>query len=119
MTLRLLLIECWTCFAADSEPLICLQTHLPGYVSDYSKLGEAGAQVIACVSVNDAFVMKAWGEQSGAEAKVRLSHLMNPQVYGKQEASMLWHRLVSPRFDRFACRVFACWLTLMESWPRP
>ena len=80
MTLRLLLIECWTCFAADSEPLICLQTHLPGYVSDYSKLGEAGAQVIACVSVNDAFVMKAWGEQSGAEAKVRLSLFMNPQA---------------------------------------
>ena len=77
MTLRLLLVECWICIAADSDSLICVQTHLPGYVNDYSKLSEAGAQVIACVAVNDAFVMKAWGEQSGAEAKVSWSHLMN------------------------------------------
>lgn len=50
--------------------MICLQTHLPGYVNDYAKLSEAGAQVIVCVSVNDAYVMKAWGDQTGAEAKV-------------------------------------------------
>ena len=68
--------EYWTCFAAACDSLICLQTHLPGYVNDYSKLSEAGAQVIACVAVNDAFVMKAWGEQSGAEAKVSWIHLM-------------------------------------------
>lgn len=48
------------------------KTHLPGYVNDFAKLTEAGAQVIACVSVNDAFVMKAWGEQAGADAKVSL-----------------------------------------------
>lgn len=46
------------------------QTHLPGYVSDYDKLKEAGAEVIACVSVNDPFVMGAWGEAHGAEGKV-------------------------------------------------
>lgn len=50
-----------------------MQTHLPGYVNDYAKLTEAGAQVIACVAVNDAYVMKAWAEQSGAEAKVSLT----------------------------------------------
>ena len=50
-------------------------------MNDYSKLGEAGAQVIACVAVNDAFVMKAWGEQSGAEAKVSWSYVvLNPEV---------------------------------------
>ncbi|KAL3149945.1 hypothetical protein ABBQ38_013306 [Trebouxia sp. C0009 RCD-2024] len=47
----------------------CSKTHLPGYVNDYAKLSEAGAQVIVCVSVNDAFVMEAWGKQTGAEAK--------------------------------------------------
>lgn len=87
MNSRLLLsgpkAEYWTCFAADSDSLTCLQTHLPGYVNDFSKLSEAGAQVIACVSVNDAFVMKAWGEQSGAEAKVSWGHLMlNSQELG-------------------------------------
>ena len=48
-----------------------LQTHLPGYINDYDKLTKAGAQVIACVAVNDAFVMTAWGEQAGAKDKVR------------------------------------------------
>ncbi len=50
----------------------CSKTHLPGYVSDYDKLTKAGAQVIACTAVNDAFVMAAWGEQNGADGKVGL-----------------------------------------------
>lgn len=48
----------------------CSKTHLPGYVSDYDKLTKAGAQVIACTAVNDAFVMAAWGEANGADGKV-------------------------------------------------
>ncbi|CAL5218679.1 g387 [Coccomyxa viridis] len=48
----------------------CSKTHLPGYISDYDKLTKAGAQVIACTSVNDAFVMAAWGEQNKADGKV-------------------------------------------------
>ncbi|CAK0773338.1 hypothetical protein CVIRNUC_004055 [Coccomyxa viridis] len=50
----------------------CSKTHLPGFVSDYDKLTKAGAQVIACTSVNDAFVMAAWGEQNGADGKVMM-----------------------------------------------
>jgi len=49
-----------------------MQTHLPGYITDYDKLTKAGAQVIVCVAVNDAFVMTAWGESAGAKGKVRL-----------------------------------------------
>lgn len=52
--------------------LCALQTHLPGYVNDYEKLKEAGAEVIVCVSVNDPFVMAAWGEAHNATGKVRL-----------------------------------------------
>ena len=48
-----------------------LQSHVPGYVKDYEKLQSAGAEVIACVSVNDAFVMKAWGDDTKATGKVR------------------------------------------------
>lgn len=38
--------------------------------SDHDKLKAAGAEVVACVSVNDPFVMAAWGEQHGAGGKV-------------------------------------------------
>ena len=40
----------------------CSAQHLPGYITNSSALKEKGADVIACVSVNDAFVMAAWGK---------------------------------------------------------
>ena len=40
----------------------CSVQHLPGFLEKYSDLKEKGVDVIACVSVNDPFVMKAWGE---------------------------------------------------------
>lgn len=52
---------------------MCLQTHLPGYVSDFDKLSQAGAQIIACVSVNDPFVMAEWGKVNKADGKVSMS----------------------------------------------
>jgi len=50
----------------------CSQTHLPGYVEDYDQIKAKGVDVIACVSVNDAFVMEAWGESQGAKGKIRM-----------------------------------------------
>ncbi|KAK9915561.1 hypothetical protein WJX75_000783 [Coccomyxa subellipsoidea] len=50
----------------------CSKTHLPGYISDYDKLTKAGAELIACVCVNDAFVAAAWGEANGADGKVKI-----------------------------------------------
>ena len=47
-----------------------LQTHLPGYVENYDKLKAAGAEVVACVAVNDVFVQDAWGREHKAEGKV-------------------------------------------------
>lgn len=44
----------------------CSEAHLPGYVVLADKLKEAGVDLIACVSVNDAFVMNAWGEAQNA-----------------------------------------------------
>lgn len=41
----------------------CSKTHLPGYIKEAEKLkSEKGVDLIACLSVNDAFVMTAWGE---------------------------------------------------------
>lgn len=50
----------------------CDQTHLPGYIADFDKFKAKGVDQIACVSVNDAFVMQAWGASQNAEGKVRM-----------------------------------------------
>ncbi|CAL8470163.1 g9705 [Coccomyxa elongata] len=50
----------------------CSKTHLPGYIADYDKITKAGADLIACVTVNDPFVTAAWGEANGADGKVRM-----------------------------------------------
>lgn len=45
----------------------CSASHLPGFVTLADKMHDKGVDMIACVSVNDAFVMKAWGEGQNAE----------------------------------------------------
>jgi len=45
----------------------CSVSHLPGYVSVADKLAEKGVDSIICLSVNDAFVMDAWGKSQNAE----------------------------------------------------
>ncbi|XP_067938535.1 peroxiredoxin-5, mitochondrial-like isoform X2 [Watersipora subatra] len=50
----------------------CSQTHLPGYVENADEFKKAGAGVIACVSVNDAFVMSEWGKANQTEGKIRM-----------------------------------------------
>ena len=45
----------------------CSMTHLPGYVVNADKIKAAGVDTIACLSVNDAFVMDAWGKAQNAE----------------------------------------------------
>lgn len=44
----------------------CSNQHLPGYVENAAQLRAKGVDTIACLSVNDAFVMGAWGEQQKA-----------------------------------------------------
>ena len=48
----------------------CSLTHLPSYVNNIDQLREQGYDLVACVAVNDAFVMDAWGKAQGAEGKV-------------------------------------------------
>jgi peroxiredoxin len=45
----------------------CSMTHLPGFVVNADKIKGAGVDTIACLSVNDAFVMDAWGKAQNAE----------------------------------------------------
>ena len=48
----------------------CSKTHLPSFVANADALKAKGVDTIACVSVNDVFVMDAWGKSSGADGKV-------------------------------------------------
>jgi peroxiredoxin len=43
----------------------CSAKHLPGFKAKAAELKAKGVDTIACVSVNDVFVMKAWGENQG------------------------------------------------------
>jgi peroxiredoxin len=50
----------------------CSAQHVPGYVAQYDALKAAGIDEIWCVSVNDAFVMGAWGRDQKTAGKVRM-----------------------------------------------
>jgi len=50
----------------------CSSRHLPGYVGNADALKAKGIDEIACLSVNDAFVMNAWGKEHGAPGKVTM-----------------------------------------------
>jgi peroxiredoxin len=50
----------------------CSQRHLPGYVDKAADIKAKGVDEIACVAVNDAFVMGAWGREQRTEGKVRM-----------------------------------------------
>jgi peroxiredoxin (alkyl hydroperoxide reductase subunit C) len=48
----------------------CSAKHLPGFVQNFDALKAKGADVVACMAVNDAFVMGAWGKDQGVGDKV-------------------------------------------------
>lgn len=50
----------------------CSQKHLPGFVEKAAEFKSKGVDTIACISVNDAFVMKAWKENLNIKDEVLL-----------------------------------------------
>ena len=50
----------------------CSKQHLPGFVAQADAIRAKGVDDIICLSVNDAFVMGAWGKEHGTDGKVRM-----------------------------------------------
>jgi peroxiredoxin len=50
----------------------CSMKHLPGFLEQASAIKAKGVDEIICLSVNDAFVMGAWGKSNNAGGKVRM-----------------------------------------------
>lgn len=50
----------------------CDAKHLPGYLELAEQIRAKGVDTIACMAVNDVFVMNAWGKHSGASDKVMM-----------------------------------------------
>src|SRR5258708_23569391 len=50
----------------------CSAKHVPGFVQHFDDLKKKGVDTIACLSVNDAFVMGAWGKDQKADGKVMM-----------------------------------------------
>ena len=51
---------------------VCQGNHLPGYVEKVSAFKDGGIDELACISINDCFVMKAFGEALKADGKVAM-----------------------------------------------
>lgn len=50
----------------------CSAKHLPGFIEKAAEIKARGVDTIACLSVNDVFVMGAWGQQQGAGEDVMM-----------------------------------------------
>ena len=49
---------------------VCSAKHLPGYVNKYQQYKDKGIELIICMSVNDPFVMSAWGKENNVGDKI-------------------------------------------------
>ncbi|TWS97100.1 peroxiredoxin [Reyranella sp. CPCC 100927] len=48
----------------------CSAKHVPSFVANFDAITAKGVDTIACISVNDAFVMDAWGKDQNSDGKV-------------------------------------------------
>lgn len=50
----------------------CHKAHMPGFVERVAEIKAKGIDEVACTSVNDVFVMSAWGKDTGADGKITM-----------------------------------------------
>ncbi|EMP25765.1 Steroid hormone receptor ERR1 [Chelonia mydas] len=84
----------------------CSKTHLPGYVEQAGALKAKGVELIACLAVNDVFVMSEWGKAHGAQGKVRM--LADPTgAFGKATELLLDKEPLRDLFGTNRCKRFS------------
>ena len=84
----------------------CSAKHVPSYLQNYDKLKAKGVDEIWCVSVNDAFVMGAWGREQKAAGKVRMMADGSAEFAKATGLTLdLTSRGMGVRADRFAMLV--------------
>ena len=49
---------------------VCSSKHLPGYLNNIDRFKSKGIELIACIAVNDPFVMNAWGKKHNVHEKI-------------------------------------------------
>ena len=68
----------------------CSAKHLPEFVARADDLRAAGVDRIACLSVNDAHVMKAWGDIHGTDGKIDMIADRMPSSRGRSAWRFIW-----------------------------
>lgn len=82
---------------------VCSDNHIPGYLRHYQDFMDKGIDELWCISTNDLFVMKAWGQQLGAENKMRMLSDGSLELVTALDLTIdLTCRGMGVRSDRFA-----------------
>lgn len=78
----------------------CSESHLPGFVVKADEIKAKGIDAIICLSVNDAFVMEAWGKSQNAEQLMMLADgdASFTQLLGLEKATGAFGGLRSQRY---------------------
>lgn len=82
----------------------CSMTHLPSFIRTRQAMADKGVDEVICVSVNDPFVMTAWGQQSGA-AEAGITMLADPMAEFTKAIGLAFSAPVVGLYDR--CQRFA------------
>ena len=79
----------------------CSEQHVPSFVRNAAAFADKGIDEIICVSVNDPFVMKAWGQATGAD-EAGIAMLGDPQSEFTKAIGLAFSAPPAGLFDRSA-----------------
>lgn len=77
----------------------CDSAHMPGFIRNADAIRARGVDAILCISVNDAHVMRYWGETTGATA-AGIILLSDPQAAFTKTVGMTYSNPAAGMFDR-------------------